>query len=93
MIIDQEYINHPNTPFLSRYMPVRVNTASCIITKLDDLANHGREKFEIARKIRFKSNYYTKNQLKNGALGRRVASKPFRQPQPASSARTLSRSA
>ena len=24
------------------------------------MANHGREKFEIARKIRFKSNYYTK---------------------------------
>jgi hypothetical protein len=29
-------------------VPVRVNTASCIITKLIDLANHGGEKFEEA---------------------------------------------
>lgn len=47
MIIDQEYIYHPNTPFLSRFSrPVRVNRAPCIITKLVALANHARQKFE-----------------------------------------------
>lgn len=47
MIIDQEYIYHPNTPFLSRYCrPVRVNRASCIITKLVALANYADQKFE-----------------------------------------------